>query len=143
MPTESSAVVLFDGVCNLCNASVNFIIDRDKPGYFRFAPLQSERASELLIAQGKKPLAPGTDPDSISLLEDGKLYEQSTAALRIAKRLSGAWPMLYYLSIWIPRPIRDFVYRIVARNRYRWFGKSDACRMPTPALKARFLEDAS
>lgn len=136
-------IVLFDGVCNLCNGAVNFIIDRDKPGNFRFAALQSERASALLVQQGAKALAPGADPDSIVLLEGGKLYEHSTAALRIARRLSGLWPALYYLFIWVPRPIRDWVYRFIARNRYRWFGKADACRMPTPALKARFLEDVS
>lgn len=141
--STSAPVILFDGVCNLCNGAVNFIIDRDKPGRFRFAALQSQRASALLVQQGAKPLVAGTDPDSMVLLEDGKLYEQSTAALRIARRLSGVWPVLYYLFIWVPRPIRDWVYRVIARNRYRWFGKTDACRMPTPALKARFLEDAS
>lgn len=91
------------------------------------------------MQQGAKPLAAGADPDSIVLIEDGKLYEHSTAALRIARRLSGLWPALYYLFIWVRRPIRNWVYRFIARNRYRWFGKADACRMPTPALKARFL----
>lgn len=143
MSEEPQAVVLFDGVCNLCQGSVNFIIDRDPKSHFRFAPLQGQRAAALLVSHGRKALAAGADPDSIVLLEGGKVYEHSTAALRIARRLSGLWPLLYYLFIWIPRPIRDVVYRFIARNRYRWFGKTEACRMPTPALKARFLEDAS
>lgn len=125
------ATILFDGVCNLCNASVNFIIDRDPKGYFRFAALQSDAAKAL----GE---APNGDPDSIVLLEDGVRYEQSTAALRIARRLSGLWPVLY-AGIILPRPLRDLVYRFIARNRYKWFGRRDACRLPSPELKARFL----
>lgn len=125
------ATVLFDGVCNLCNASVNFIIDRDPKGYFRFAALQSDAAKAL----GETVTG---DPDSVILYEDGKRYDKSTAALRIARRLSGLWPVLY-MGIIVPRPIRDVVYRFIARNRYKWFGKSDACRLPSPELKARFL----
>lgn len=143
MNPEPAAIVLFDGVCNLCQASVNFVLDRDPRAYFRFASLQSQRGAELLLAHGLQPVAEGRDPDSIILIEDGKLYEHSTAALRIARRLSSLWPLLYYLFIWVPRPLRDLVYRFIARNRYRWFGRTEACRLPTPALKARFLEDAS
>lgn len=128
------AVVLFDGVCNLCNSSVNFIIDRDRAAYFQFSALQSEWAQKLT----GEPI-PSEGPESILLWEGGRLYSHSTAALRIARRLDGIWKLLA-IGLLVPRPIRDAVYRWVARNRYRWFGKSEACRRPTPALRARFLE---
>ncbi len=130
------AVVLFDGVCNLCNSTVHFIIARDPKAYFRFAPLQSASAAALL---GDK--APGADvaPDSVMLVEDGKVYQASTAALRVARKLSGAWKLLYAFIV-VPRFVRDPVYYLIARNRYRWFGKSDACWLPTPELRSRFLE---
>ena len=134
--SEPNAVVLFDGVCNLCNGAVTFIIDRDPDAYFRFAPLQSET--------GGARLEPGhRDPDridaleSIVLLENGQRFTRSTAALCIARRLRGVWPL--YAFIVVPRPVRDRVYRWIARNRYRWFGKTDACRLPTPELARRFL----
>lgn len=139
MNPEPAAIVLFDGVCNLCNASVNFVLDRDKRNYFRFAALQSQRGGTLLHAYG---IPQKAEPESIVLLENGKAYQGSTAALRIAKRLGGLWPLLYAFII-VPRPIRDVVYKWIARNRYKWFGRTDACRMPTPALKARFLDDAN
>jgi predicted DCC family thiol-disulfide oxidoreductase YuxK len=129
------AVVLFDGVCNLCNGSVNFIIDRDPTARFRFAALQSSQATELLARLGQ---APQPEPQSVLLVEDGRLYERSTAALRIARRLRGGWKLLYAFIV-VPRPLRDAVYGFIARNRYRWFGKSEACRVPTPELRARFL----
>jgi predicted DCC family thiol-disulfide oxidoreductase YuxK len=131
------AVVLFDGVCNLCNSSVNFIIDRDRHRYFHFAALQSDAGIELLRKHGRTP--PPGDPDSIILVENGRVYERSTAALRIARKLRGAWKILY-AGIIVPRPLRDVVYKWIARNRYRWFGKKDSCRMPTPELKDRFLQ---
>jgi predicted DCC family thiol-disulfide oxidoreductase YuxK len=126
--------VLFDGVCNLCNSSVNFVIDHDPAGYFKFASLQSEEAGVLLAQHG---LDAGY-LDSIILLEEGRLYRNATAALRIARRLSGAWPLLYAFIV-VPRPVRDRVYGWVARNRYRWFGKRDQCRLPTAELRERFL----
>ncbi|MBT6179582.1 MAG: thiol-disulfide oxidoreductase DCC family protein [Deltaproteobacteria bacterium] len=126
-------VILFDGVCNLCNSSVNFVIDRDPQGTIYFAPLQSEYARKLLEKHQI-----GMELNTIVLLEDGKVYDRSTAALRIARLLNGPWPLLY-ASIVIPRFIRDGVYRWIARNRYRWFGKTQACRVPTPELQARFL----
>ncbi|NMO14973.1 DUF393 domain-containing protein [Pyxidicoccus fallax] len=132
---ESTAVVLFDGVCNLCNGAVNFIIDRDPSARFRFAALQSAQAASLLAPLGRVPEA---DPQSFILVEDGRVYERSSAALRVARKLPGAWK-LFYAFIVVPTPIRDAVYRFIARNRYRWFGKADACRMPTPELRARFL----
>jgi predicted DCC family thiol-disulfide oxidoreductase YuxK len=132
---QEAAVVLFDGVCNLCNGAVNFIIDRDPSARFRFAALQSSQAAALLAPLGR---VPEVEPTSFILVEDGHVYERSTAALRVARRLPGAWK-LFYAFVVVPRPVRDVVYRFIARNRYRWFGKADACRMPTPELRARFL----
>jgi predicted DCC family thiol-disulfide oxidoreductase YuxK len=132
---QDTAVVLFDGVCNLCNGAVNFIIDRDPSARFRFAALQSTQAAALLAPLGR---VPEVEPQSFILVEDGRVYERSTAALRIARKLPGAWKLLYAFVV-VPRPLRDVVYRFVARNRYRWFGKAEACRMPTPELRARFL----
>jgi predicted DCC family thiol-disulfide oxidoreductase YuxK len=129
------AVVLFDGVCNLCNGAVNFIIDRDPDGYFRFAPLQSDAAERLLAGTDTA----GATLDTIILVEDGHVSMRSTAALRIARRLSGPWPLLAaFLAV--PRPLRDAVYDWVAARRYRWFGRREKCRVPTLALKDRFLE---
>lgn len=133
--TETTAIVFFDGVCNLCNGAVNFIIDRDPEGYFRFAPLQSDVAQSHLNEESQSI----RDGDTIVLLEGGQTYVRSTAALRIARHLSGPWPLLF-LAIIIPRPVRDAVYKIIANNRYDWFGRRDRCRMPTPELKDRFLE---
>jgi predicted DCC family thiol-disulfide oxidoreductase YuxK len=134
-PSSEHAVVLFDGVCNLCNGAVNFIIDRDPDGYFRFAPLQSDVAGRLLAGTD----AAGATLDTIVLVEDGTAYVRSTAALRIARHLSGAWPLLSaFLAV--PRPLRDAVYDWVATRRYQWFGRREQCRVPTPALKDRFLE---
>jgi predicted DCC family thiol-disulfide oxidoreductase YuxK len=129
-------VVLFDGVCTLCNGAVNFVIDRDPAGYFQFAALQSDAGAGLLRAHGREP-EPGP-PDSLLLLEDGRVYERSEAALRIARRLSGAWKLLYALRV-VPRPLRDAVYRWVARHRYAWFGQRAVCRLPTPEEASRFL----
>jgi len=127
-------VVLFDGVCNLCNGSVEFIIARDPTARFRFAPLESAAARSLIDeARPRGPL-----PDSIVLMEHHRMYTRSTAALRIARRLRFPWPLLYALII-VPRPLRDAIYDFIARHRYRWFGKRDTCMVPTPELRARFL----
>lgn len=134
MATSSHAILLFDGVCNLCNASVNFVIDQDEAGYFKLAALQSEAATPIL----QQHQIPADYLDSLVLVEDGQWYGRSDAALRVARHLGGAWPLLSAFLI-VPKPIRDFVYDWIARNRYRWFGKQDSCRMPTPELKARFL----
>jgi len=135
LPRSDHALILFDGVCNLCNGAVNFIIDRDPDGYFRFAPLQSDVAQEHLAGTP----AAGTTLDTIVLVEDGTPYVRSTAALRIARRLTAPWPLLA-LFLAVPRPLRDAVYNGIARNRYDWFGRRDQCRLPTPELKARFLD---
>lgn len=139
-------VVLFDGVCNLCNASVQFMIDRDPKERLAFAPIQSELAHQLLErslgeakARALYDAANGAgDPDSIIFVDGARAYTHSTAALRIAGNLRFPWNALAVFRI-VPRPIRDWFYRFVARNRYRWFGKSDTCRVPTPELRARFL----
>lgn len=132
---RSHALILFDGVCNLCNGAVNFIIDRDPEGYFQFAPLQSETAREHL--DGTPVFSDNLD--TIVLIENGTPYVRSTAALRIARHLTGGWPLLA-LFLAVPRPLRDAVYNGIAQNRYDWFGRRDQCRMPTPDLKARFLD---
>lgn len=126
--------MLFDGLCNLCSGAVDFIIDRDPRAELRFAALQSDAARPLLARCG----LPAEHPGSIVLVEDGRCYRRSTAALRIARRLTFPWPLLYALLL-VPRPLRDAVYDWVARNRYGWFGKRDRCRTPTPDLRSRFL----
>ena len=128
------SIILFDGVCNLCNSSVNFIIDHDKKNDFRFASLQSEAGQDLL----KKFHLNVKDFDSIILIENGKHYQRSSAVLKIVKKFPGLWKLLY-LFIIFPPPVRDFVYDIIAANRYKWFGKKDSCRVPTPELKEKFL----
>ncbi|MCH8567062.1 MAG: thiol-disulfide oxidoreductase DCC family protein [Balneolales bacterium] len=132
--SEAYAIIFFDGVCNLCNASINFVIDRDSKRYFRYAPLQSETGQRFLDKHGKSV----SDFDSVILSENGKVYEKSAAALRVARKMDGAWPLLYGFII-IPRFLRDVVYNLIAKNRYRWFGKEESCRMPTPELKQLFL----
>ena len=127
-------LILFDGVCNLCNRSVQFIIKRDTKKQFLFASLQSDAAKNILLQHNLK----NYDPDTILLIEDAQLYQKSTAALRIARKLDGPWRLLYLL-IFVPRFIRDYFYVIVANNRYRWFGKRDSCMVPGAALKERFL----
>jgi predicted DCC family thiol-disulfide oxidoreductase YuxK len=135
MAEATHPTLLFDGVCNLCSGSVQFILKRDTRGRFRFASLQSEAGRRLMAGHG-------LDPDALSsvvLIEDGRAYQESTAALRIARHLPGAWKLLRVFTV-IPRPLRDAAYRLIARNRYRWFGKTEACWLPTPELRARFLE---
>ncbi len=138
MDNSTPPIILFDGVCNLCNASVQFVIERDPTAIFRFAALQSDFGQSILA---KNPVyTEGSDSvsDSIILVENDIVYDRSTAALRIARRLSGGIKLLSVFLI-VPKPIRDFFYKIIARNRYRWFGKQEACWMPTKELKARFL----
>lgn len=132
---EQKPVLLFDGVCNLCQQSVQFIIQRDPKANIQFASLQSEKARELL-----KPFdLQDKELKSLIFIEKGKAYTFSTGALKAARYLSGIWPGLYGLIIF-PKFIRDWVYKIVSKNRYKWFGKKEACWLPTPALKSRFLD---
>ena len=127
-------IILFDGVCNLCNRSVLTIIKSDKNEVFRFAALQSEVA-KVLVTDKK---IDSSKTDSIILVEEDNFYIKSTAALKIARHLSGGYPLLYGFMI-VPKFIRDWVYDIVARNRYKWFGKKDYCMVPTPELTRKFL----
>lgn len=131
---SGKAIVLFDGVCNFCNGTVNFIIRRDRKDNFRFATLQSETGQKLLRQYDLN--APGID--SVVLIENGKAFTHSTAALKIARQLGGAW-QFFSIFQFVPRPARDFFYRLFARNRYHLFGKREFCMMPTPEIKARFL----
>jgi predicted DCC family thiol-disulfide oxidoreductase YuxK len=127
--SEIPTTVFFDGVCNLCNTSIQFIIKRDKNGKMKFAPLQSEWAEQLI---GKPQY------DSLILYQNKKVYYRSTAALKIAKMMDGLWPLLYVFII-VPPFFRNFIYDHIAKNRYQWFGKKDECMIPTPELKNRFL----
>lgn len=135
MSDSSASIVLFDGVCNLCNGFVQFIISHDPAGRFRFTALQSEAGQALLAQHGQLPAA---TPETVMLLENEQLYTHSTAALRITKGLSWPWRGLA-VALVLPRFLRDAAYRFVARNRYRWFGRQESCWLPTPELKARFL----
>jgi predicted DCC family thiol-disulfide oxidoreductase YuxK len=129
----NTPIVFFDGVCNLCNGAVQFIIARDSAARLRFASLQSETCERILEKNNFKNI----DLKTIILLENNNLYDRSTAALRIARHMDGFWRLLYVFII-VPRPIRDVVYDWIARNRYRWFGKKATCWLPTPELKKRF-----
>ena len=128
--------MLFDGVCNVCNRSVDFILRHDPQGHFRFASLQSGAAQRALAEAGKPPQE---ILRTLVLVEDGRVFEQSTAAVRIARRLSGLWPVLSAIAV-VPRPIRDAAYRWFIAHRYRWFGKRESCRIPEPEIRDRFLE---
>jgi len=129
-------IVLFDGHCHLCNQSVDFLIRNNARQNLKFASLQSEIAQRLMKGHGLQALLERLD--SIVFIEKGKVYTHSDAALSIARNLDGIWPLLAVFLV-LPRPLRDVAYRFVARNRYRWFGKSETCRMPTPELLRRFL----
>lgn len=137
-PLTSTAnfLVLFDGHCNLCTASVQFIIKHDKKSKFRFASLQSEPGKQFIRKYG----LPEDKMNSVVLILHQQAYTESTAALLIARHLSGMWPVLYFFII-IPPFIRNAVYRFIARNRYRWFGQRAECWLPTDELRARFLHN--
>lgn len=130
-----ASLVLFDGVCNLCNGFVQFVVARDPGGRFQFGAQQSASARRVLEQHD----TPAPLPDAIVLVDDGQFFTRSTAALRIARRLTFPWP-LAYAFIAVPRPLRDWIYDLVARHRYRWFGKRDHCMVPTPALRSRFID---
>jgi len=132
---QPNPLVLFDGLCNLCSASVQWIIAREPKALHRFASLQSEPARRAL----QQANAPAPLPDSIILIDAQGIHTKSTAALRIARRLGFPWS-LAALALVLPRFLRDPLYDIIAVRRYRWFGKRDACMIPTPALRQRFLD---
>ena len=126
-------IVLFDGDCNFCNKSVQFILKRDPTGYFSFTSLQGSYSRELLERyEVKEQMA------SFILVEDGVLYEKSTAALRVCKKLTGLWRFFSILLL-VPKPLRDFVYDFVAKNRYAWFGNKDRCILLSKEEQKRFL----
>ena len=129
-------IILFDGVCNLCSSAVQFVIDHDKKDIFRFASLQSEIGKKLLLERDFNT----EDLKSIVLIEPGvAYYQKSTAALEISKDLSGAYSLLKHF-LFIPESLRDGIYNFIARRRYKWYGKKEACMIPTPELKKKFLD---
>lgn len=131
---QKNPIILFDGVCNLCNSSVQFVLKHDTNKIFRFASLQSTTGQALL----KEYNLSQTAFNSFVLIKEGKVFLKSTAALMVARQLEGAIKSLYWFII-IPPFIRNAVYNIIAKNRYKWFGKQDSCMMPTPELQSRFL----
>jgi len=131
----TTKIILFDGVCNLCNGAVQFVIERDKNDVFRFAALQSEVGQKLVIERG----IDTEIIDSIILIEPNvAYYTKSTAALKIAEDLNGLWSTLS-IFLGVPEGIRNIVYDFIAKNRYKWYGKKQECMIPTPELKAKFL----
>lgn len=135
---SDDAVVLFDGVCVLCQGAVKFIFKRDPHGCCKFAAMQSELGQQLLRQNGATGID-GVQMDTMFLLENGVLYNRSSAALRIVRRLRFPWPLLY-VFIFVPRVVRDAMYRWIAKNRYRWFGKVEACMLPSKEIRGRFLD---
>ena len=134
--TDSRPIILFDGVCNLCQRSVQFVIRNDSGGIFRFASLQSEAA--MLVLEGLE--YSGDRLDSVLLIVDGRLYVKSRAALQIAKRLNGLWPTFYYLFFWVPAFLADWVYTFIGNRRYGWFGRKEECWIPDRDLSDRFID---
>ena len=132
--TKKHPVLLFDGVCNLCNDSVQLVIKNDSKNIFLFAPLQKPEVISYLEKQSMD----FNNIDSIILITSKKTYTKSSAALTVAKHLKGLYPLLYVFYI-VPKPIRDIVYDFIAKNRYKWYGKKDNCMIPTPELKSKFL----
>jgi predicted DCC family thiol-disulfide oxidoreductase YuxK len=133
-PVPQNPVIFFDGVCNLCNATVDFLIRHDPNHLLRYASLQSSAGQQALRQAGLS-----TDAyETFLLFDNGKFYTRSTAALRTAVILGGFFKLLAILFV-VPRPIRDFIYSYVARNRYRWFGRKESCRLPTPEERSLFI----
>lgn len=133
--SEPHPVILFDGICNLCNSSVQFVLKRDKKQKFRYASLQSEFGKKIIEQFSLKE----KNIDSIVLIEQNRAWVKSSAVLRISKQLGGGYP-LFYVFIIIPKFLRDAVYDFIARNRYRWFGKRESCILPSPETKTLFLD---
>lgn len=131
---DNNPLLLFDGVCNLCNGAVNFVIDRDRNRRFVFASLQSTLGQQI----AEQYQLPKEDFNSMVLLKNNKVYLRSNAALEISRDLSGSWPLLYGLKV-IPRFFRDWIYTIISTNRYKWFGRQDQCRVPTVDIQNRFV----
>ena len=128
--------MLFDGVCKLCTGAVAFLLRHEQDQVLRFAPLQSPAGMRLMQEYGIEP----SQMKTFVVIADGKAYVRSDAAIRVARSLRGAWKLLGVIGI-VPRPIRDYAYDVVARNRYRWFGRHEACIAPTPDLRKRFIDE--
>ena len=133
---DNRHIVIFDGVCNVCNSAVKFVIKRDPAGVFAFTPMQSDLARQLLEGYPIDTV----NIETVALLKNGQVFTYSDAWLEITKDLAGLWSLLRVFSI-VPAPIRDYLYRLFARNRYRLFGRTEECMVPTPKLKARFFVD--
>ncbi|SMF73763.1 Predicted thiol-disulfide oxidoreductase YuxK, DCC family [Paenibacillus uliginis N3/975] len=127
-------IVLIDGVCHMCQGLTKFIIKRDPAGVFQFASLQSDIGKDILRQGG----LPEETVDTVVVVENGTYYTRSAAALRIVRRLTFPWRLLYGFII-VPRALRDVLYKWVAKNRYRWFGQDEECMIPTPEIRRRFL----
>ena len=134
-PALPPRVIVYDGVCRFCDGWVRFLLRRDRLGLFHFAPMQGACGSRLLAAQGLDP----TDPASFLYLEQGRAYIDSAAVLRVLGQLGGAWPLVRLLGL-VPAFLRDPAYRLVARNRYRWFGRKEHCELPDPGAAKRFID---
>lgn len=137
MPDAERRIILFDGVCNLCERTVQLVIRNDRRSRFRFAPLQSA-AGRRLLAEHDAGNAEGLS--SVILIEGGRVYRKSRAALRIARRMDGAWPLLFYCCYWIPPFLANPIYDFIGSRRYRWFGRKESCWMPDDDLRERFLD---
>jgi len=131
---KDKGLVLFDGVCNFCNSSINFIIRHDKTDHFRFLTLQSERGQKIIKQYNLDP----ENLQTVILLENGRIYTRSTAALRIARKLNGGWKLFYGFII-VPAVMRDFFYNVISKKRYKWWGKKESCMIPTPEVRQKFL----
>ena len=132
---KKEKIVLFDGVCNLCNSSVQFLLKHDKKGQLKFASLQSDIGRDLITIYGLDP----DQMDSMVFIDNAKAYTESSAVLRIVKYLGFPWNLAYYF-IFVPKRMRNPIYQIIARNRYKWFGKKESCMIPTEDVSDRFLE---
>ena len=128
-------IIVFDGRCNLCNAAIHFIIERDKQAKFKFAAAQSSAGLKLQTEFGLNAL----DKQTLILLKNNNAYSRSSAAIRITRELDGCWKILSLFWI-IPKPMRDFFYNFISKNRYKWFGKKDQCMVPSEDIKTRFLQ---
>jgi predicted DCC family thiol-disulfide oxidoreductase YuxK len=127
-------LILFDGVCNLCSALVQFVIRHDPVGKFRFAAIQSEIGREIFQSHGLDP----ADLQTFVFISDGRMFRRSDAAIEVVSRFGGVW-RLFRVFQFVPRVVRDLIYSTIARNRYRWFGRKEVCMIPTPEIKERFL----
>ena len=131
---KEQPIILFDGVCNFCNSVVNFVIKRDIKKQILFSPLQTDKGKKLLKQYG----LPENELQSFVFIENGKAYTRSTAALKVCRHLLALWPLCYGFMI-VPKFIRNGIYNWFAQHRYKWFGVQQACMIPTPEVKARFL----